>query len=264
MDVHEELLAHIASMPVAVNIQCHSARHRRWCSDGSSCHHAAHRRGRACARVTACSHGVIYTGGTRRTSVWWSSSTRARLCHRPQRPGHLLRGAPPPKPVRSSVGRSNHLGPHGRIFAQAHRPGTQGMIGRALQRGGQEALKRDKAAYLAATGGAGAPFQENHLGQSGGMKTSAPKPSGARGQGIPGGSHQRHVRRRPVRKGARSTKEGFLAQNRETANVGPGLKATGMWAWLLFRISGSPRLHLGAHIIIIPPGSSCRRRDLQR
>jgi succinate dehydrogenase / fumarate reductase cytochrome b subunit len=40
---------------------------------------------------------------------------------------------------------------------------------------------------------------------------------------------------------------------RETANVGTGLwKATGMWAWLLFRISGLVLVfYLGAHIIVI-------------
>lgn len=40
---------------------------------------------------------------------------------------------------------------------------------------------------------------------------------------------------------------------RETANVGAGLwKATGMWAWLLFRISGLILVfYLGAHIIVI-------------
>ncbi len=43
---------------------------------------------------------------------------------------------------------------------------------------------------------------------------------------------------------------------RETANVGAGLwKATGMWAWLLFRISGLVLVfYLGAHIIIISTG----------
>jgi succinate dehydrogenase / fumarate reductase cytochrome b subunit len=43
---------------------------------------------------------------------------------------------------------------------------------------------------------------------------------------------------------------------RETANVGAGLwKATGMWAWLLFRISGLVLvLYLGAHIIVISTG----------
>jgi succinate dehydrogenase / fumarate reductase cytochrome b subunit len=43
------------------------------------------------------------------------------------------------------------------------------------------------------------------------------------------------------------------AKPRETANVGAGLwKATGMWAWLLFRISGVILVfYLGAHIIII-------------
>ena len=43
---------------------------------------------------------------------------------------------------------------------------------------------------------------------------------------------------------------------RETANVGAGLwKATGMWAWLLFRISGLILVfYLGAHIIIISTG----------
>jgi succinate dehydrogenase / fumarate reductase cytochrome b subunit len=46
------------------------------------------------------------------------------------------------------------------------------------------------------------------------------------------------------------------ARPRETANVGAGLwKATGMWAWLLFRISGLVLvLYLGAHIIIISTG----------
>jgi succinate dehydrogenase cytochrome b subunit len=43
---------------------------------------------------------------------------------------------------------------------------------------------------------------------------------------------------------------------RETANVGTGLwKATGMWAWLLFRISGLILVfYLGAHIIVISTG----------
>jgi succinate dehydrogenase / fumarate reductase cytochrome b subunit len=43
------------------------------------------------------------------------------------------------------------------------------------------------------------------------------------------------------------------AKPRETANVGAGLwKATGMWAWLLFRISGLILVfYLGAHIIVI-------------
>jgi succinate dehydrogenase cytochrome b subunit len=43
---------------------------------------------------------------------------------------------------------------------------------------------------------------------------------------------------------------------RETANVGTGLwKATGMWAWLLFRISGLVLVfYLGAHIIVISTG----------
>ncbi len=43
---------------------------------------------------------------------------------------------------------------------------------------------------------------------------------------------------------------------RETANVGAGLwKATGMWAWLFFRISGLILVfYLGAHIIIISTG----------
>lgn len=46
------------------------------------------------------------------------------------------------------------------------------------------------------------------------------------------------------------------AKPRETANVGAGLwKATGMWAWLLFRISGLILVfYLGAHIIIISTG----------
>jgi succinate dehydrogenase / fumarate reductase cytochrome b subunit len=43
---------------------------------------------------------------------------------------------------------------------------------------------------------------------------------------------------------------------RETANVGAGLwKGTGMWAWLLFRISGLVLvLYLFAHIIIMSMG----------
>jgi succinate dehydrogenase / fumarate reductase, cytochrome b subunit len=43
------------------------------------------------------------------------------------------------------------------------------------------------------------------------------------------------------------------AKPREVANVGAGLwKATGMWAWLFFRISGLILVfYLGAHIIII-------------
>jgi succinate dehydrogenase cytochrome b subunit len=45
-------------------------------------------------------------------------------------------------------------------------------------------------------------------------------------------------------------------QPRETANVGAGLwKATGMWAWLLFRISGVILVfYLGAHIIVTSMG----------
>ncbi len=47
------------------------------------------------------------------------------------------------------------------------------------------------------------------------------------------------------------------AKPRETANVGAGLwKATGMWAWLLFRISGLILVfYLGAHIIVISTGA---------
>jgi succinate dehydrogenase / fumarate reductase, cytochrome b subunit len=43
------------------------------------------------------------------------------------------------------------------------------------------------------------------------------------------------------------------AKPRETANVGAGLwKATGMWAWLFFRVSGLILVfYLGAHIIVI-------------
>jgi succinate dehydrogenase / fumarate reductase, cytochrome b subunit len=43
---------------------------------------------------------------------------------------------------------------------------------------------------------------------------------------------------------------------RETANVGAGLwKATGMWAWLLFRISGVIlAFYLLVHIIVISTG----------
>ena len=46
------------------------------------------------------------------------------------------------------------------------------------------------------------------------------------------------------------------AKPREVANVGAGLwKATGMWAWLLFRISGVILVfYLGAHIIITSMG----------
>jgi len=45
-------------------------------------------------------------------------------------------------------------------------------------------------------------------------------------------------------------------KTRETANVGAGLwKATGMWAWLLFRISGLILVfYLGAHIIVVSTG----------
>jgi succinate dehydrogenase / fumarate reductase cytochrome b subunit len=43
---------------------------------------------------------------------------------------------------------------------------------------------------------------------------------------------------------------------RETANVGAGLwKATGMWAWVLFRVSGLVlAFYLFAHIVIISLG----------
>jgi len=45
-------------------------------------------------------------------------------------------------------------------------------------------------------------------------------------------------------------------KNRATANVGAGLwKATGMWAWLLFRISGVIlALYLFLHIVVISTG----------
>ena len=56
------------------------------------------------------------------------------------------------------------------------------------------------------------------------------------------------------------------AQERETANVGAGLwKGIGMWAWILFRISGlvlaalSVRPHLG-HLA----GARQRRRDAEQ
>ena len=52
------------------------------------------------------------------------------------------------------------------------------------------------------------------------------------------------------------------AKPRETANVGAGLwKATGMWAWLLFRISGLVLVfYLGAHIIVISTGQLVGRQ----
>ncbi|MFH0917258.1 MAG: succinate dehydrogenase, cytochrome b556 subunit [bacterium] len=53
---------------------------------------------------------------------------------------------------------------------------------------------------------------------------------------------------------------------RETANVGAGLwKATGMWAWLLFRISGLVLVfYLGAHIIVISTGQFDKLNDLMK
>jgi succinate dehydrogenase / fumarate reductase cytochrome b subunit len=53
---------------------------------------------------------------------------------------------------------------------------------------------------------------------------------------------------------------------RETANVGTGLwKATGMWAWLLFRISGLILVfYLGAHIIVISTGHFDKLDSLMR
>jgi succinate dehydrogenase / fumarate reductase, cytochrome b subunit len=53
---------------------------------------------------------------------------------------------------------------------------------------------------------------------------------------------------------------------RETANVGTGLwKATGMWAWLLFRISGLVLVfYLGAHIIVISTGHFDKLDSLMR
>lgn len=53
---------------------------------------------------------------------------------------------------------------------------------------------------------------------------------------------------------------------RETANVGAGLwKATGMWAWLLFRISGLILVfYLGAHIIVISTGRFDKLNDLMK
>ena len=53
---------------------------------------------------------------------------------------------------------------------------------------------------------------------------------------------------------------------RETANVGAGLwKATGMWAWLLFRISGLILVfYLGAHIIVISTGQFDKLNELMK
>ena len=47
-----------------------------------------------------------------------------------------------------------------------------------------------------------------------------------------------------------------MAKDRETANVGAGLwKGLGMWAWLLFRISGLILVaYLFVHIVIISQG----------
>ncbi len=56
------------------------------------------------------------------------------------------------------------------------------------------------------------------------------------------------------------------AKPRETANVGAGLwKATGMWAWLLFRISGLILVfYLGAHIIVISTGQFDQFNNLMK
>lgn len=53
-------------------------------------------------------------------------------------------------------------------------------------------------------------------------------------------------------------------KTRETANVGAGLwKATGMWAWLLFRISGLILVfYLFAHIIVISTGQFGKLNEL--
>jgi len=53
---------------------------------------------------------------------------------------------------------------------------------------------------------------------------------------------------------------------REIANVGTGLwKATGMWAWLLFRISGLILVfYLGAHIIVISMGRFDRLNEVMK
>ena len=53
---------------------------------------------------------------------------------------------------------------------------------------------------------------------------------------------------------------------REIANVGAGLwKATGMWAWLLFRVSGLVLvLYLGAHIIVISTGRFGELNDVMK
>ncbi len=55
------------------------------------------------------------------------------------------------------------------------------------------------------------------------------------------------------------------AKPRETANVGAGLwKATGMWAWVLFRISGLVLVfYLCAHIVIISTGQFGTMADAQ-
>ena len=56
------------------------------------------------------------------------------------------------------------------------------------------------------------------------------------------------------------------AKDRETANVGAGLwKGLGMWAWMLFRISGLILVfYLGAHIIVISTGQFDKLNDLMK
>ena len=138
--------------------------------------------------------------------------------------------------------------------------GLKGMIGKGSRNEAvREALKRDKAVYLGATGGAGALLAQRIVS----AKVVAYEDLGrrshprARSQGIPGSGHKRHVRRRPLRRRPQEVrKEGRLLSGkpRETANVGAGLwKATGMWAWVLFRISGLVLVfylfvHIGRHL----------------
>jgi hypothetical protein len=55
-------------------------------------------------------------------------------------------------------------------------------------------------------------------------------------------------------------------QDRETANVGAGLwKGTGMWAWILFRISGLVlAFYLFVHIGVISQGRASGAHTLNR
>ena len=149
--------------------------------------------------------------------------------------------------------------------------GLKGMIGKGYRSPAvKEAILRNRAVYFAVVGGAAA---------LGAQRVTAARvvawddlgPEAVREldvvdfpvivvNDIYGGDLYEEGRRqfdwRRVTARAKERGDGVTEKNRETANVGAGLwKGTGMWAWLLHRISGLVLVvYLLAHIGVISQG----------